>query len=193
MTVTRMLASMSVPMATTQQSKLRTPSEVRTLSSCASPQTACVTLSAMCCTFFLAVVEGENLMSERAELARDRPAEAAETDYQKGFHLLFSLLSTKLCVISADFLFFCSADHDIARGECQLGGSLRRRNTATPNVSTPTRPKYIITISMICETAESAGVSDMVRPTVPKAEAVSNRHRFIGTFSINEMAHAPPR
>ena len=46
---------------------------------------------------------------------------------------------------------------------------------------------------MICDTAESDGVSDMVRPTVPKAEAVSYRHRFIGAFSINAMTHAPPR
>ena len=58
---------------------------------------------------FLAVVEGENLMSERAELARDRPAEAAETDYQKGFHfiLLFILsrhetnVSPRICVLTS--------------------------------------------------------------------------------------------
>ena len=56
---------------------------------------------------FLAVVEGENLMSERAELARDRPAEAAETDYQKGFHCFLPFIH-KLCVISADFLFLFS-------------------------------------------------------------------------------------
>ena len=51
----------------------------------------------------------------------------------------------------------------LPEGNVSLGGSLRRRNTATPNVSTPTRPKYIITISMICETAESAGVRDLIQ------------------------------
>ena len=56
---------------------------------------------------FLAVVEGENLMSERAELARYRPAEAAETDYQKGFHCFLPFIH-RLCIFFVDFLFLFS-------------------------------------------------------------------------------------
>ena len=54
---------------------------------------------------FLAVVEGENLMSERAELARDRPAEAAETDYQKGFHCFLPFIH-RLCIFFSWIFFF---------------------------------------------------------------------------------------
>ena len=77
----------------TQQSKLRTPSEVRTLSSCASPQTACVTLSAMCCTFSSLLSRARtSCPSEQSSHATARPKRPRPIT-KKDF-IAFSLLST---------------------------------------------------------------------------------------------------
>ena len=53
------------------------------------------------------------------------------------------------------------------------------------------RPANIIAISMIFDAMPKVGVMPMVKPTVPSAEAASNKHFVSGKFSIRDIA-APP-
>ena len=60
-------------------------------------------------------------------------------------------------------------------------------------VSAPTLPRNISIIRIILETAPRAGVIPRVSPTVPTADAVSNRHSPIGRPSIRLIAAPPAR
>ena len=57
--------------------------------------------------------------------------------------------------------------------------------------SPPTRPIYISRINTIWDALERAGVIPVVRPTVPRAEAVSKPALRKGTESAMEMTIAP--
>ncbi|CAN4047882.1 RNA polymerase sigma factor sigV, partial [Dysosmobacter welbionis] len=64
---------------------------------------------------------------------------------------------------------------------------------ANISVSPPTRPKNIRPIKIRRETVCSCGVSPKDRPTVPMAEAVSNRLSRIGCPSIRLITSPPAR
>ena len=60
-------------------------------------------------------------------------------------------------------------------------------------VSPPTLPRNIISIRIICDTADNSGVMPRVRPTVATADAASNIQVRIGRPSIRLIAHEPKR
>ena len=64
---------------------------------------------------------------------------------------------------------------------------------ANISVRPPTRPKNIRPIKIKRETVCSCGVSPKDRPTVPMAEAVSNRLSRIGCPSIRLITSPPAR
>jgi len=65
---------------------------------------------------FLVVVDREDLLTECAKLARDRPAEAAETDYQKGFHfILLFILSCRETIVSPTICVLTSQNTDVRK------------------------------------------------------------------------------
>ena len=64
-------------------------------------------------------------------------------------------------------------------------------SAANTSVIPPTRPRYINTVSMSLEAVDSAGVVPSDKPTVPIADAVSNRHVVRGSSSIILIAIPP--
>ena len=64
---------------------------------------------------------------------------------------------------------------------------------AYTRVSPPTLPMNMSKIRTICETVLSAGVIPRDRPTVPIADALSNRHVLIGRLSVMLIMKDPDK
>ena len=60
-------------------------------------------------------------------------------------------------------------------------------------VSPPTRPKYMRKIKIILEAAEKRALPPRDRPTVPMAEAASNKASISGTASMQQIKIPPVR
>ena len=78
----------------------------------------------------------------------------------------------------------------LSAGYCLLPVDFRVIAAKT-SVSPPTRPIYIKIISIIFEIVANPGVIPMERPTVPTAEALSNKVLRNGICSILHIAIAP--